>query len=521
MQKRCFYQIDILSPSPILYVFKEKRRPTYLGAILTILMILFTLIFSVQLFVKWCLHKNYYVGYNKISLNESNSFDFNDGVFAFNSEILENELKDKYIFKIFLANNNGDLNEVKYEKCDLFNLKYNINFDKNNYNCIGRNNKITLSNYLNEKETYLTFQIIKQNLTYESTINKIPFNFIFSIPKIEHSNFKHPINIQKLSIQFKLSTEYYTHIENYYKTIEYETNSGIISSNSKSLYFAFFDESLTIKEISNKILKTNDTKIGEINFHLNLVNIDKYSRTYPTILDILSQIGGITSIFFQGTRVFMSIFASTKNNYVIFSHIVNKHNENLKQEQMKRNINFNQNINDFNSDSDVSIPRKKILDEKSFTINKSIYSSEKMINFNSIDSKNNSNFIKSVTHNNVKKKKFFRKILTNNNIIEGGILQKISLCNSFLIQIFPFNTKNKKILNMSEDFMRDCLGIENIIKTYLRMNQIIKLLNSDRRRKVDEMDYKIIENIKKIEKDEEIKEEKIQNEKKKKEKPNK
>ncbi len=74
---------------------------------------------------------------------------------------------------------------------------------------------------------------------------------------------------------------------------------------------------------------------------------------------------------------------------------------------------------------------------------------------------------------------------------------------------------------MSEDFMRDCLGIENIIKTYLRMNQIIKLLNSDRRRKVDEMDYKIIENIKKIEKDEEIKEEKIQNEKKKKEKPNK
>ena len=71
---------------------------------------------------------------------------------------------------------------------------------------------------------------------------------------------------------------------------------------------------------------------------------------------------------------------------------------------------------------------------------------------------------------------------------------------------------------MSEDFMRDCLGIENIIKTYLRMNQIIKLLNSDRRRKVDEMDYKIIENIKKIEKDEEIKEEKIQNEKKKKRK---
>ena len=64
---------------------------------------------------------------------------------------------------------------------------------------------------------------------------------------------------------------------------------------------------------------------------MNLINIDKYSRTYPLIQEILSQIGGNISIFFQGIFIFMSIFASTKNNYVIFSHIVNKHNENIKK----------------------------------------------------------------------------------------------------------------------------------------------------------------------------------------------
>ena len=65
--------------------------------------------------------------------------------------------------------------------------------------------------------------------------------------------------------------------------------------------------------------------------------------------------------------------------------------------------------------------------------------------------------------------------------------------------------------------MRGCLGIENIIKTYLRMNQIMKLLNYDKRKKVEEIDYDIIENIKKIEngEDEIEKEKKKKNKKKK------
>ena len=109
MKKRWFYQIDILSPPPILYVFKEKRRPTYLGAILTIIMILFTLIFSVQLFVKWITHKDYIIGYSKISLNETNSFDLNDGLFVFNSEFVEKELNNNYYFKIYLINDFSEL----------------------------------------------------------------------------------------------------------------------------------------------------------------------------------------------------------------------------------------------------------------------------------------------------------------------------------------------------------------------------------------------------------------------------
>ena len=93
-----------------------------------------------------------------------------------------------------------------------------------------------------------------------------------------------------------------------------------------------------------------------------------------------------------------------------------------------------------------------------------------------------------------------RKVtIKKKTISKNGNLSKISLCNSFCIQIIPCKTKNKKILSLSEEFIRDCLGIENIIKTNCRMNQLITLLNPERKKKIDEIDNYIIESLKIIE----------------------
>ena len=241
---------------------------------------------------------------------------------------------------------------------------------------------------------------------------------------------------------------------------------------------------------------------------MNLINIDKYSRIYPLIQEILSQIGGIISIFFQGTSLLK---------------IKNK----ISRNDVYQNLNY---YNGYNTDIDTDNRKKKSDEKSSFT--KSIYSSNKMLNLESIENNNNnnnncnnikknSNLLKRTKTNvSEEKKSTFDKIIGNNTISKGGILKKISLCNSFFIEIFPFKTRNKKILNISEDFMRGCLGIENIIKTYLRMNQIMKLLNYDKRKIVDEMDYDIIKNIKKIEsgEDEIEKQKKKKNKKKKKKK---
>ena len=200
----------------------------------------------------------------------------------------------------------------------------------------------------------------------------------------------------------------------------------------------------------------------------------------------------------------MSIFASTKNNYVIFSHIVNKHNESNKKKITFKDNNNNYCYNNFtlSTDNDSIVPklRKPFLnsnsEEKNFNSNQSKQSNKKdnieieLANYNNDnDNDNNKN-----NEENKKKKKSLKK-----RIIKNGNLAKISLCNSFCIQIMPCKTKNKKILSLSEEFIRDCLGIENIIKTNCRMNQMFKLLNPDKKMKVDGIDDHIIESLKIIE----------------------
>jgi hypothetical protein len=487
MQKRLFYQIDCLSPSPILYVFKEKRRPSYLGVILTILMIAVTIIFSASVLYKFFGHKSYSITYNKINLLESSSFNIKNTLFAF--KILSKGY-DYYDYEFNLVTyyyNNETESKMKINSTDCI--------FSSEYICLNDNNLDNLTNELNSKEIYLSFEINNKTLNEE-----IKIEFLFNIPKIDHDNFTNPIHYLNYTQKYIIPINQLTSIDNYFKMINYQTKTGIISTKISELNISFYDESIMIKELTEK---NNSTK-GIIKFHVSPFNVDTYLRTYPTVQELLSQIGGITSIVFRGFSIFMAFFASTKNNYVIFSHIVNKHNESNKKKITFKDNNNNYCYNNFtlSTDNDSIVPklRKPFLnsnsEEKNFNSNQSKQSNKKdnieieLANYNNDnDNDNNKN-----NEENKKKKKSLKK-----RIIKNGNLAKISLCNSFCIQIMPCKTKNKKILSLSEEFIRDCLGIENIIKTNCRMNQMFKLLNPDKKMKVDGIDDHIIESLKIIE----------------------
>ena len=195
MQKKLFYQIDILSPSPILYVYKEKRRPSYLGVILTILMIAITLIFSYNVIIKWINYSSFTITYNKIILQESSIFYLNETLFAFNSDILNTE--SNYSLNInLIAVNNESIEST-------FPITYNNCLHLTNYFCLNDSNINNISYTLN-KETYLSFTISKNfsfNKSRENNIKnendfdeEINIKFLFSAPKIDHNNFTNPIN---------------------------------------------------------------------------------------------------------------------------------------------------------------------------------------------------------------------------------------------------------------------------------------------------------------------------------------
>ena len=519
MQKKLFYQIDILSPSPILYVYKEKRRPSYLGVILTILMITITLIFSYNVIINY---SSFTITYNKIILQESSIFYLNETLFAFNSDILNTE--SNYSLNInLIAVNNESIEST-------FPITYNNCSNLDEYFCLNDSNINNISYTLN-KETYLSFTISKNfsfNKSRENNIKnendfdeEINIKFLFSAPKIDHNNFTNPINYVSFIHNYKIPSKQSCTIDNYFKTIKYQTKSGIIKIKISELNISFYDESITIREISNDIKNEK----GIINFHISPFNIDTYLRTYPTVQDMLSQIGGISSIIFRCFSVFMSFFASTKNNYVIFSHIVNKHNNNIKKTiqykdsnldynykktiyNNKNNDNNNCKLNTFGNDNESMVPKLK---KPFLNSNLKEKNESKQIKLNNYKKNNKNNIeIELTTYNDrnlensstsEKSEDEKRKVsIKKKTISKNGNLSKISLCNSFCIQIIPCKTKNKKILSLSEEFIRDCLGIENIIKTNCRMNQIIHFLNPYRKKKIDEIDNYIIESLKIIEK---------------------
>ena len=534
MQKKLFYQIDILSPSPILYVYKEKRRPSYLGVILTILMIAITLIFSYNVIIKWINHSNYTITYNKIISQESSIFNLNNTLFAFNSNIIGN---DNYLFSINLItvinDNITNCSKIDHEKCS--NQKTNFEYisNYNDFYCLNNNNINNISNTLNQKETYLSFNIsLKNNSINNGKINEkddiddeINIKFLFSTPKINHNNFTNPITYVSFLHNFNIPSKQSCIINNYFKMINYQTKTGIITTQISELNISFYDESITSREISNE----KKVEKGIINFHISPFNIDTYLRTYPTVQEMLSQIGGISSIVFRCFSIFMAFFASTKNNYVIFSNIVNKHNNIKRKIEVKKsnldvnykksiynNNNENNNRNNckltnFGNDNLSMVPKlkKPFLNSNSEENNSSNQIKSKRENYEKNSSNNNSIEIELTTYNDKSSSNSTtpdnsidekRKVtIKKKTISKNGNLSKISLCNSFCIQIIPCKTKNKKILSLSEEFIRDCLGIENIIKTNCRMNQLITLLNPERKKKIDEIDNYIIESLKIIE----------------------
>ena len=269
MQKRLFYQIDCLSPSPILYVFKEKRRPSYLGVILTILMIAVTIIFSASVLYKFFGHKSYSITYNKINLLESSSFNIKNTLFAF--KILSKGY-DYYDYEFNLVTyyyNNETESKMKINSTDCI--------FSSEYICLNDNNLDNLTNELNSKEIYLSFEINNKTLNEE-----IKIEFLFNIPKIDHDNFTNPIHYLNYTQKYIIPINQLTSIDNYFKMINYQTKTGIISTKITELNISFYDESIMIKELTEK---NNSTK-GIIKFHVSPFNVDTYLRTYPTVYSV-------------------------------------------------------------------------------------------------------------------------------------------------------------------------------------------------------------------------------------------
>ncbi len=396
--------IDFLSPPITLFHLEKRTHTSKMGACLVILLLIICLAYTIFLIYNLIIHqKMTYIFYKK--------FEYEAGYYVFNSSSIFNfiqiyssesggyfdEFDSRYIraFTTFAHYNLTYNNLYLYDHWVFDICRHNID-DKDLEPSLIENienftNSVCIRHYYNSlekkyysiedirfKSPYLEHGISNMKNIYLTTIiqkcsndsiitelfGKCPpqeeidnyFNkyssiyFYFSDNQIDPTNFENPKSKYLQVVNTKLGTTQ-SLMENYisFSPLIVKTRIGSIYGENyemNSFNFQFND-----KEISSNI----DEKFNIIvRYHLLMQNnVQIYERRYNNIIDIFSEIGGITQfifyIFYWINYAYNQLIIDFDTNYLFFSirdhNLKNKDNNNIKIATISNKINISGNDN--------------------------------------------------------------------------------------------------------------------------------------------------------------------------------
>ena len=350
--------LDFLSSSPGIYLLKEKRGKNKLGGFFSIIFALLILASSIYYFYIYFSCLDYHIIYyrnNMITYMDQDQEEYLNKPKLFYFSIFNNTNNAKIIPMIIDFNGT----ERQAEKCEsninpgiLTNETYCFNLSFNYLNLGSKENNKTFILYCEENcidkngnPAKIDFELITKNLITTHS-NKIPFDTMRNNLTI-FTGIKTHLIIRKnksVNIRFKftpiiyesseiLNTQKKIYINNYFANYEqYEFSRG---DNA----FALFDIDLTC-------------------------DCDIYIREYKTLLETISKIGGLFTLFKLIFEVLIMFYSDSENNSEITKNVFSK----IKNYEYKH-INEFQKAN-INNNLDIKINNENKILRKNFKINK-------------------------------------------------------------------------------------------------------------------------------------------------------
>ena len=456
---------DFIGSIPQFRILDETRYKSIFSSILSILIILFSIVF-VSYSLDNYIHQNPKVEYYKNNDLETNkTFLISNSLLMFHYIFIcmENYSLTHDILVTEYIPAGLEYEELILEPCELgknIDLKYKDvieTFEKietwklDQYLCINYNNtNFTLYSHPllpREKENFLNIKIKSDCEDYI-----LNFKLVTENDFIDHDQKDNPIVPFYKKIDFSLKNNEKKILTHNYQYIKYESNEGFL-----------FDDKKIINGIG--ITNTNEfdsndlsDSIISIYFKMNSANYDCYKRSYQKFQSFLADVMSVINLLITISQIITEFILSKKMNKDIIRNIITSNPIKDKNVEKEKYSNFNKIHDNFNNEMNIKSLDKAIIKNKVMESPKTIFSIDTEIN-------------------NYKKDKITIENEDEKIISVIKDLNLIYIIKSF----FCFQDKKVKLINMCNDIINKEICIERVLKRLYILQSIYNVIIEEER----------------------------------------
>ena len=407
MYKKCrsiLYSFDIIGSTPQLLIFNNSRYKSKYSSIISILIILFSIAYTIFSLIVYFKFDNPIVLYTKGNDNGTiRSFLAKDTFLLFqmmdiSSTNIINESIAYYEASYTNIYDNGiqEYGNIKIEKCkigknidskykDFINERANFGFPLESFYCISSKDGNTNFFY----QPNVGYSLINLYVIYKNNSIYTPDNLKSIIVSennfIDNNNKENPISegfIYKLTSSFSSSEN--TMISYNFQYLKYDSDEGLVFKKYKNFTGISFSDMSSYRQKYTNYNKSSDlNQIGIISFQINQSNYDYYKRTYqklisllPEILSLINLVLGIArqvSNFLCNKVMSKDIMISLLNNEK--NYISNKYHQEIAKilsKNRERNMRASERreIKDETIEKTDNTHNQEVLDKSKFNISK-------------------------------------------------------------------------------------------------------------------------------------------------------
>ena len=468
--KPLLFKCDFIGFTPQFRILDEVRYKSVFSSLLSILIILFSVIFVSISFIDF-IHQKPEVEYYKSNDDKTNkTFVISDSLIMYRTLFYcFSEYSQKAKVYIRLYSKEGIDKEINSEQCLLgenINLRYKDLIDKFNsieasdihfYLCINYNNtnftlysqpftfnverELVIKIYTECEDYYLKFELITQN------------------DLIDHNKKDNPIIPYYKRNLYELRNGKKRFLNYNYQYIKYESDDGIFFSNKKILN-GIGDAG------ADEFDYSGDRKnIFSISFKINDGNYDYYKRTFKKFQSFLAEVTSLINILITISKIISEFLLYKKMNKDIIRYILNSKEK--KENVRKKVIFFKDKL--FKQIYENDDKSKNNLVEKSIKENK-IHDKEKSNASFNISNKDNTDNI--------------FKVESIDNTIIINEMKNLNLLN-VIKSFFCFKGKKMKLINLCNDIVQKDICVEKILKRLYSLENNFNLLFEKNNNKTD------------------------------------